>query len=213
MLWRVDDGNERFWLKQHEGKILYERELSALSRYASRVDRVTVPAIVQRDDELGVMLLTNVSGSHPDELELSSDESTEMYRLAGAAARSLHELPLDDPPDAPYSDHFIASMERALALSQPHLDADTIGWVRQAADDGAAFEGSPYVNAHIDYSPRNWLVERRRDGLRLGVIDWKRARVDHWLQDVKRMVPRRLGARPGAGRRVLGGLWQGAGRA
>ncbi len=189
MLWRVFRGSDRFWLKQHEAKLLYERELSALSRCAAHLDGVTVPTIVHRDDELGVMLLTNVSGSHPDEMELSLDESTEMHRLAGAAVRSLHELPLGDPPDAPYSDHFIASMERALALSQPHLDTGTIDWIRRAADGGAAFEGSAYVNAHMDYSRRNWLVERSGSGLRLGVIDWERTRADHWLQDAQRMVP------------------------
>lgn len=143
--------------------------------------------LLGESDELEAMILTNVEGGLLDETGVSPEECTQMFSLAGNFARKLHDIELESHDLGDSVDYFAAWGERYLANADGVLDARTMDWARTVWDRGSAFTGVRFVRVHMDYSPRNWLIDRQEEGIRFGVIDWERARIEHWLQDAVRM--------------------------
>ena len=178
----------RFWLKRHD--LHYKRELNALENWIPLLGEATwwrSSELVGKSDELATMILTNVEGGILDETGVSPEECGEMFYLAGKFAAKLHGLELESHDLGDSVDYFAAWGERYLSGADGVLDAKTMQWARAEFDNGSAFTDVRFVRAHMDYSPRNWLIDRREEGIRFGVIDWERARVDFWLHDAQRM--------------------------
>ena len=100
IVWRLtgSDGTHA-WLKHHEGRYLYERELLGLEVFVPALGTQTwwhSPTLIARDDELRVMLMSEVEGELLDSTPVSSDECTRMFKMAGRFIRKLHDADLPD---------------------------------------------------------------------------------------------------------------------
>ncbi len=200
IIWQITDPDGgRFWLKRHDlpglpGKhtapLLYERELNALENWIPLLGEPTwwrSSELVAKSDELTAMILTNVEGGLLDETGVSPAESSEMFILAGRFARMLHDVDLPSHDRGDSVEYYAAWGECSLAEADDIVGVETIKWVREVYDNGSEFTDVRFVCTHMDYSPRNWLIDRREEGIRFGIIDWERARIEHWLQDAVRM--------------------------
>ena len=193
LVWRLEtaDGGQ-FYLKRHEERRLYERELTAVRDWVPRLPegarQMTVP-MVATIDELEAMIFEAAPGEIVEEAELTSEELRAAYQMAGAFAAALHALPCDGcgPADG-YVEQLLASIERWLGDPEVGFTEDEQRWAREAVRAGGAWDGVELVPAHMDYSPRNWLIHRDDGALWLSVIDWERGRPAPWVEDVQRMA-------------------------
>ena len=64
-------------------------------------------------------------------------------------------------------------------------DVALVAVARQSAEQPARA-----VACHMDFSPRNWVYDAQASPPRLTVIDWERARADHWVQIFQRLTER-----------------------
>ena len=195
LVWRLEtvDGGE-FYLKRHEGRLLYERELTALRDWLPRLPegarQMAVPMIATADEH-EAMIFEAAPGEIVEEAELTSEELQAAYQMAGAFAAALHALPGDGCGAAPgYEQKLLEQIEGWFELYEgvEGLDEELRRFVLDAVSEGGAFRDAVLVPTHMDYSPRNWLLHREDGALWLHVIDWERARPELWVQDVARMA-------------------------
>ncbi|ASO18798.1 hypothetical protein FHR81_001061 [Actinoalloteichus hoggarensis] len=172
----------------------HRKELAGLRRLAPVLgDRA--PRLVHHDDEPGLIVMTRVPGAPmPDD---PAEHRADSYEQAGSLARLMHEsMP---PVTAPaYADELLASLDRwsragtrAGLLSRADIDF--------VADRLAELSRRPApltVPCHLDYQPRNWLVD---DAGQVHVIDFGAVGPDRWLQDTSRMRHRQWRDRPELG--------------
>jgi len=179
IVWRLTAGDgSRAWLKHHELPQLYERELLGLELFVSALGPQTwwqSPSLIAKDDELAVMLMSEVEGELLDSTPVSSDECTRMFAMAGRFIRKLHDAALPDPEGLDISEHLRDRMEHYLGVSESSVDDQTAAWARELIDEACSVKGGQHVPCHMDFSPRNWLVQRGEEDTGLGVIDWERA--------------------------------------
>jgi len=193
LVWRLETAaGKHFYLKHHEERRLFERELHALNEWVPRLPegarQMTVPPIAVADD-LDAVIFEAAPGEIVEGADLTAHERQAAYQMAGAFVAALHELPCDGCGPAPsYEDDLLASVERWLPDPEAAFTEDEQRWAREAVKAGGAFEDVQFVPAHMDYSPRNWLLHRDDGALWLHVIDWERARPAPWVEDVQRMA-------------------------
>ena len=193
LIWRLEtaEGNQ-YYLKRHEERRLFERELHALRDWVPRLPegarQMTVPPIAT-DDALDALILEAAPGEIVEDAALTLEERHAAYQMAGAFAAALHALPCEGcGPSERYAEELLATAERWLRDPAAGFTDDERRWARQELRAGGAFEAVELVPAHMDYSPRNWLLHRDDGALWLHVIDWERARPAPWAEDVQRMA-------------------------
>jgi hypothetical protein len=192
IVWRLTgrDG-ARAWLKHHERSQLYEREVLGLERFVPALGAQTwwaAPTLLTRDDSLAVLLMTEVEGEGLHAPTVSADECTTMFRLAGQFIRQLHDLDSAAPDSIGAVEYLRHRLEYYLGAGEAAIDTGTAAWARGLIEQACAGEAAKRVPCHWDFSPRNWLMQRRADGIRFGVIDWELAGCDLWVQDAQRMA-------------------------
>lgn len=201
LVWRLETAEGRqFYLKRHEERRLYERELHALTDWLPRLPegarQMTVPPIATADD-LDAMIFEAAPGEIVEEADLTANERAAAYQMAGAFAAALHALPCDGcGPVADYEAQMRAAAARWLDLPDVGFSDEIRRWADEELHAGGAFEHVEFVPAHMDYSPRNWLIHRDDGALWLHVIDWERARPAPWPEDVQRMAEEHWHADP-----------------
>ncbi|GEM_PF-1167830 len=191
IVWRLrsSDGSLA-WLKHHESATLYERELIGLEQFVPALGVQTwwqSPRVISRDDDLAVILMTEVEGELLDETPVSSDECTLMFKMAGRFIRKLHDVGIPDPDGIDPAEYLRDRLDYYLSAGEEAIDEQTATWVRELIHEASSLPGLQRVPCHMDFSPRNWLIQRNEEGTGFGVIDWERTRWDLWLQDVQRM--------------------------
>lgn len=201
-VWRLTgrDGS-RAWLKHHEQSQLYKRELIGLEHFVPALGTQTfwcTPSLIAHDDVMEVILMTEVEGAIFESTQTSMDEALTMYTLAGRFSRALHRLNvatpnlagsgLSGPDDTPAPTYLRHQLEHYLGKGMASIDADTAHWTRELIAQACCANNGERVPCHMDYSPRNWIIQRQNTGIKFGVIDWERTRWDTWLQDIQRMV-------------------------
>jgi thiamine kinase-like enzyme len=192
IVWRLtgSDGS-RVWLKHHERSQLYERELIGLERFVPALGEQTwwsSPTLITRDDRIAVILMAEVEGEVLNSTSVSAEEGTTMFRLAGQFIRKLHNLDISAPDNLGAAEYLRNRLEYYLGEGEASIDTGTVDWARGLIEQACAAEDAKRVPCHMDFSPRNWLIQRSKDGIRFGVIDWEHARWDLWLQDAQRMA-------------------------
>lgn len=193
LVWRLETAEGRqYYLKRHEERRLFDRELRALNDWLPRLPegarQMTVPAIAIAD-ELDAMIFEAAPGEIVEDADLTDHERQAAYQMAGAFAAALHALPCEGcGPAEDYAATQLASVERWLNDPAAGFTSDEQRWARATIEAGGAFKGVQLVPAHMDYSPRNWLLHREDGALWLHVIDWERARPAPWVEDVQRMA-------------------------
>jgi len=184
----ASDGTQAY-LKRHEHRKHHAAEVLTLSRWAPLIESAdwwSAPAVLTSDDELGAVILSALPGETLDHAQVTPGEREEAFRLAGRFASLLHVLDADPRETGRAQVYDAATREAYLRSAAPHLHDATKEWIRKSCA-GEPFAGLAVVPAHVDYSPRNWLIDRSGGGLRLGVIDWERARAAYWIEDVQRL--------------------------
>lgn len=192
IVWRLvaSDGS-RAWLKHHESSRQFERELIGLERFIPALGEQTwwsSPILVAMDRDAEVILMTEVEGEILDTAVTSTDEDRTMFRLAGRFVRKLHDLASFEPNEATVPIDLKDRSEHYLVAGETSIDAETMRWARGLVDQACRVGNITPVPCHRDFSPRNWLINRRQSGIKFGVIDWERTGHDLWLQDIQRMV-------------------------
>ena len=193
VVWRLETAEgQQFYLKRHEERRLFERELNALRDWVPRLPegarQMTVPPVAT-DDALGALVLEAAPGEIVEDGEFTEDELRAAYQMAGAFAAALHALPCEGCGPAPgYEDELLEKIEGWFDDPEAAFSDDERRWAREAVRAGGAFAEVSLVPAHMDYSPRNWLLHRDDGVLWLHVIDWERARPAPWAEDVQRMA-------------------------
>lgn len=201
LVWRLETADGRqFYLKRHEERRLFERELHALTEWLPRLPegarQMTVPPIASAAD-LDAVILEVAPGDIVESADLTADERAATYQMAGAFAAALHALPCEGcGPVADYEARMRLAVGRWLDLPDVGFTDEIRRWARQELHAGGAFEGVEFVAAHMDYAPRNWLIHRDDGALWLRVIDWERARPAPWTEDVQRMAEDHWHAEP-----------------
>ena len=197
--WRVTPpGGTAVFVKQHEQRGLYERELRALGEWCPRVAPVpaaNVPRVLAHDDSLGAVMISELPGTDAETLAHDDPRLPEMHRRAGVYLRELHRTPIGVATADVAA--LAARLVRYAAAGRGHLRDELVDWLAAQVGDGSALLDGPLVAGHGDYSPRNWLVDAHPDGtFGLGVIDFERARPTIWIEDIQRMVHDHWRGRP-----------------
>ncbi|AOS62084.1 protein kinase family protein [Actinoalloteichus hymeniacidonis] len=180
------------WIaKTSRQAVHYEREKAALRDWAPTLgDRA--PQLVHVDDEAQLLVMTRVPGaSAPTE---AGEQDPAIHRQAGELARGLHDCvpPYTDP--AP-SARLVAKLDRwiAIGVRAGLLSSAEIDFAVRRVGELVALGPAVTVASHLDFQPRNWLVDASGT---LRLIDFGRAGRDRWLADTERMLPRYWRDRP-----------------
>jgi len=209
VLWYVTAGEQVLVLKCHEERGLFERASLAYREWLPGVtlpSEIHVPDLVAYDEEQGAFLMTRLPGcelggleqgiDHPEPLKLSGAADGEVFMRAGQFLRTLHDARAGshlDPTGARAA--WIASVERYMTWSETMLEPALLSWARaflleRSGPEGFGIEGLPLVYTHADFTPRNWIWNAQGGGL--GIIDWERARLAPWIEDVHALHARFL---------------------
>ena len=130
---------------------------------------MAVPLVASADD-LDAIVLEAAPGEIVEDAQLTDDERHAAYQMVGAFAAALHTLPCDGcGVDARYEEAALASVERWLPDPAAGFNEDVQQWARDAVRANGAWRDVELVPAHMDYSPRNWLLHRDDGALWLHV--------------------------------------------
>lgn len=172
-------------LRDRSGRCLFVKQHSQAERYQAERDAYltwvpalgdAAPTVLHHCDELRVLVLTALPGAPAASLEPA------VHHRAGAVLRRLHEARPADIWDGFARDR-LAQLEQWVPQAAPLLDRALLDF---AADQVVALAQLPAplrVPCHLDYSPRNWLV----DGIRVRVLDFEWCRLDVWVNDLTRL--------------------------
>ena len=194
-VWRVVGSEGAAYLKKAHARATHDLEVAAYRRAASVLSG-SIPTLLGADDDLGVLLLSEVEGRPFDEMELSPGQLQDVFRLAGEFRRKMDlvEVERDEVGLEPaVRQRFDAWLERA----QPHIEVGLRNAVRRQID-ASVFRGAKRRFCHRDFAPRNWMVDVVADEVRLAVVDLGHARPDCWLSDLVKLADRPWVRRPEA---------------
>ena len=115
--------------------------------------------------------MTGLPGQVLEDADRSNVGEAAAYRAAGRFAQILHTGGIDLSEETKIQNYGKAPVERIIEIATPHLDSRTVRWAESIFDGGDPWHGLELVPAHVDFSPRNWLVEPGKRRSALGVID------------------------------------------
>jgi hypothetical protein len=166
------------------------REREALLRVASL--RPDVPELLAELER--AIVLAWIDGR-------AANDEGDVHERAGALARRIHAVQVDDDDPLSIPDALAARVDRWCERAQGSVPAATIARV-QAMIEPAAFAGERRVQCHRDFTPSNWIV--REDGS-VAAIDFGQARLDLALWDLVKLAADTWVRRPDLRTRFLGG--------
>lgn len=175
-----DRDGARWYAKQHRSEKKYWRELAAYQDWVPRAFGDRAPVMRAHDDELRIVVLSKVAG-------VPLEEGTErVHRQAGELLRRLHDLVGPEPwPDPPgFAEGVRRGMETWIDRGGSLLSKDDLAFCRRMVAGLSELPPAVIVPCHMDYSPRNWLVD---DAGVVRLIDFERTRREQWIQDLARM--------------------------
>jgi len=178
-----------FYLKRHEFRHHFESEVRALEKWVPGLTSGawwSTPEIVTNSEELGAVILTELSGEIIEDSTPGPAELIAAYKNAGRLARLLHNLKIDlsnEPRNQLYS---LDGVARYIEMSHQHLDASTCDWAEAILTRADVWDDLSAVPMHGDYSPRNWILKCGDPTFKL--IDWERSRPGYWVEDIQRMT-------------------------
>jgi Ser/Thr protein kinase RdoA (MazF antagonist) len=171
-----DRAGREWYVKRNVLAVVYHREIRAYSRWAAALGE-RAPRLVASDDDLLALLVTALPGASP-----ANWQDVNVQREAGRILRRLHHAeslpPIDDIVDAK-----LEELDRAAPSALGLVGAKVVDLARSRLKELVAITPLGRVPCHLDYSPRNWLVD---DG-RLSVIDFGDSGPDAWVNDLGRL--------------------------
>lgn len=194
----VDTTGTRWFVKRHGDRDRYLAEVGAYRAWVPALgDRA--PRLRAANDALQSVILSAVPG------RLSGSEGAVpgqaagpvgergLHRQAGVLLRRLHDAePAAAWPDV--AEVKAAELDRLVTAATGLLGRGDIDFVRaQVLSLGGLDAPLVQVACHLDYGPRNWLVDAEGT---LRVIDFEWARRDLWVSDLARLYSGEWAGRP-----------------
>lgn len=172
------DRHGRSWYaKQHRDPQRYANELTAYVRWVPALGG-RAPTLLAHHDELGVLILSAVRGTPG----LPRSLDPQLHQQAGVLLRRLH----DGEALAPWRDFAadrLRELERWASRSDGLVSSRHLDFARAQVRDLVSVGAPARVPCHLDYSPRNWLIDEDR----LHVIDFEWASGEVWVNDLARL--------------------------
>lgn len=174
---RTKDRAGREWfVKQHVLADFYAAERDAYERWVPALgDRA--PSLFAADDELLTLIVTALPGVMPERWE-----DPELQFQAGILLRRFHDAETL-PPYVDIVARKLDALDRILPRAEELIDRGALDFARSQLVELGYVAALRCVPCHLDYSPRNWLVD---DGV-LYVIDFGDCRTDAWVNDFGRL--------------------------
>ena len=185
---RMQDSEGLVWYaKRHRYGTGYERELTAYRRWTPVLgDRA--PKLRAQDERLLALLVSEVPGqvsidSGPlREGGGSAREVAALHHQAGALLRRFHGA--EEPAVSPdFAVGKLAELDWWVPRADGYLDRRDLAFVRSELHVLEGIAAPELVPCHLDYSPRNWLI----DGDRIHVIDFEWAGREYWANDLGKL--------------------------
>lgn len=195
-VWRVrnTDGRE-FVAKRHLNQQKHERESHAYRHWVPTLTE-RAPRLIASEPRVPAIVMTALPGEPADSGAPGSPPHPETeahyHRQAGELLRRLHTTragpPASEPPN-PLSQR----LAHWLPAAQLILTTDELALLTSFTADLADADTVPLVPCHLDYQPRNWVVDET--GV-LRIVDFEHARLDIAIRDLVRLEYRHWPGRP-----------------
>jgi Ser/Thr protein kinase RdoA (MazF antagonist) len=173
---RVRDASGTAWYaKQNPHHEVHAREVTAYRRWVPALGD-QAPTLRAATDDLPALVTSAVPGTAFTGVDL------DVHHRAGILLRRFHEI----ETFLPWTDlvaHKVAEFDAWVARAPALLDRSELDFVRTSLRSLEGIPAPPRVSCHLDYSPRNWLVD---DG-RVHVIDFEWAQPEVWVNDLGRL--------------------------
>jgi hypothetical protein len=173
----VRDRTGRSWVvKRYADADLYFSELIAYRRWVPALED-RAPELRASDDNLHSLVLTALPGKTPERWQ-----DSDVQHQAGRLLRRFHDAE-SFPPDDDANARMLYRLDRVAPEARKLLAPGVIDFVRGEINALDRITAPPQVSCHLDYSPRNWLVEHGH----LRIIDFGDAAPDTWIADFGRL--------------------------
>ncbi|MDQ3151848.1 MAG: aminoglycoside phosphotransferase family protein [Actinomycetota bacterium] len=188
---RLRGGNGHSYIaKQHADRVKHDREVHAHVHWAPALGEQAA-RLVATDQALRVVLVTALPG-RPHNPTGNPDIDGPIHQQAGALLRRLHSAePATPLPD--FARGMRTRLTSWLERSAGLLTSEEQALVRRHVDALAELPTPEGVPCHLDYQPRNWLIDPIAG---LGVVDFEHARVDATVRDLVRLTFRHWRMQP-----------------
>jgi Ser/Thr protein kinase RdoA (MazF antagonist) len=179
---RLRDAEGLVWYaKRHRYAHLYDQELTAYRRWVPALGE-GAPTLRAFDGDLSALLLSEVPGTIALDVRSEACDVTALHRQAAALLRRFHQA--EEPSPAPdFAVRKRDELDRWVSRADGYLDRRELDFVRSELRALEGVTGLEVVPCHLDYSPRNWLVERDR----VYVIDFEWSVRDFWANDLGKL--------------------------
>ena len=205
-VWEVrSDNGTGFFLKRHKQVRKFVRERRFYEEWKPHLPDMTPDLVAVFPNAL---LIGALPGEPMESALLEPEDERVVFVQAGRFLRALNAIPYTDERKLSLVDELADRMDTWLAHARDYLAAEDIRWLADRFRPHEAFGDLARVPCYGDFQPRNWIVDRRAESLRLGVFDFEHTRGDLWFLGIVK-----LWDRPWAGRPDLeASFWKGYGR-
>ncbi len=208
-VWRVRRENgDSFHAKVLGEDRAFRQEVEALRIWPAALPAraAGLPRLIASQSALRAVLMTSVPGQSFLSEAAGAPGGREVWRRAGEFLRELRSLPHVDTDPLPLRDAIPARLELWLERGSGEVTREEGLLARRLVGDGALFRDRTRVACHRDFQPRNWIVSREGERLRLSIIDFEHSRPDHPLTDLIRVLGHVGTERDPEFRELVGGL-------
>ncbi len=164
------------FVKWYRERVDYHREYQALATYTPALG-LNAPRLIDNDDELQMVLISEVPGEPASRSELAWDPLVH-YR-AGALIRSLHESAQPVVSDQ-FSRQCADRFEQAASKLEGIVPSPMLAQARLMIARAMDARHVTLVPAHRDNHPGNWMVDQ---GGNVRLIDFGSCEYDPWVVD------------------------------
>lgn len=182
----TNDG-QRYILKQHDTPARFHAEAHAYATWVPTL-KGHAPSLIHADPGRLALLLTALPGRRATQLPRDSPAERHAHHGAGGVLRLLHQAP-PGPHLSTNVAAYLAQRMRWWAARAHQAALITPAELRllHAWADQTATEPLDTTVCHLDYQPRNWIVQATRQ---IGVIDFEHTRLDARIRDFSRLEHR-----------------------
>ncbi|WP_328869661.1 aminoglycoside phosphotransferase family protein [Streptomyces sp. NBC_00287] len=185
----VDVREASYVAKQHHRQDRYTQELHAYSSWGRHLSGYAAQ-LVAHDDSTDTLLFTALEGANACTARLSPAERERMYEAAGLVLGRLHRATAEGP--APSSELATRLLGWIATAEQGGLISADERRILQSHGDVLAGTVMDRAVCHLDYQPRNWLV----DAEQFRVCDFEHMRRDARVRDFARLEFRHWQSEP-----------------
>lgn len=179
----------RWFVKRAKDLLTFRREINAYREYLPHMTGVA-PRLQAESVQHRALLITAVPGRGVTRKNLGASE--DVHRRAGGWLAQLHNAaaPVAFPDLAAELEQ---RLRRMLVVSWHELDRPTVDYLTQVADRFAVMPELQLVPCHLDFKPRNWIVD---DDGELGVIDFSGCDLGLVAEDLSKLANTEWTERP-----------------